>query len=913
MRRKLLLITLGLLLIGRIALAGDLFLVGIENAGQLKLLKELAGHAHGVIGGRFLVELDRDQAQRLSVLGISPELVTSNYAGEMIYLVAPENHRDSVSPEGISILYSAGNSRLARLESGQIAQLRVDGFIVSPMSDKETPFFLESPFLPAPSLASYPCDTLANLVSVDSITSYILRLQAFYSRCVYSDSIDAAGEWLESKFREFGYSTVYPQWFTGLDHYDGGTVTAFNVVCIKPGTTHPDKYIVIGAHYDSYQWHPEDYFHAPGADDNASGTAAVLELARVLKNFDCDYSLIFSPFSAEEVGKVGSDFMARQMRGNNDSVRFMLNFDMIAHDLSPVDTVLITSAINFAYGKIFSEASKRVATMVPDWWPYSSSGSDELSFYEQGFPIVGLSEWDFNPRIHRPPDSSVYLDFSYAEEVVRTYAASLGIINRALDPAYVEIIDRGDGKSLRFKIENCLPDCSYHIFYGPTRGGYSGRYGDSVVLGTGVCSYDAAGLIPGQKYYASAMAVSPDGYSSIELKEDSLAPQINPRPPQFVSVDPDSMYISVVWNANTELDFSHYHLLRRVSVGNWEVVADGTTDTVIIDTDVTAHVTYSYAILAIDNDLNRSDTSRVIAAIPATFDRPLLLVDETTYDAYAPTENQQTQFYNLVLEGVAFDRFNIDDAATRLSRSKAGEYGAIFWSDDDNTAHLLNNSRDSLDWYLGYGANMFLEGWRSVYSVTGPSYLYPGDFFYDHFGLSRVQLNAQPQFVCADGEGDWPALDLNPGAPLYGQISNITVFDAAPNAEVIYRFRSNVPGSYFDGKPVGIGFSTGFAKRVVLGFPIFYLTESSAQALVQRVLAYFAEPTPHYGDVNHDGRVNIQDITFLINYLYKGGPAPSVLNDADANGDCRINIQDITYLIRYLYQSGASPIQGCVG
>jgi hypothetical protein len=98
----------------------------------------------------------------------------------------------------------------------------------------------------------------------------------------------------------------------------------------------------------------------------------------------------------------------------------------------------------------------------------------------------------------------------------------------------------------------------------------------------------------------------------------------------------------------------------------------------------------------------------------------------------------------------------------------------------------------------------------------------------------------------------------------------------------------------------------------VLGFPLYQLTEASAQALVQKVLTYFAEPTPHYGDVTHDGRVNIQDITSLINYLYKGGPAPGVLNDADPNGDCRINIQDITYLIRYLYQSGGEPEQGCV-
>jgi Zn-dependent M28 family amino/carboxypeptidase len=893
-------------------IAGDLYLVKIENSDQLNSIKEMAGHAHGVVNGRFLVELDRDQVQRLSISGVSPELVMSNYAGEKIYLIAPERQRDLVPPKGISFLYSAGNNHLAHLESDQPARLRADGFVVTTLSDKETPFFLESSFLPAPSLTSYPCDTLADLVSMDSISSYIHRLQAFRSRCVYSDSIDAAGEWLESKFHEFGYSLVYPDWFTGTDQFSGGTVTAFNVVCIKPGTTYPNKYIVIGAHYDSYQWYPQDYYHAPGADDNASGTAAVLELARVLKNFDCDYTLIFSPFSAEEVGLLGSGFMAHKMHTNNDSIRFMLNFDMIAHNLNILDSVLVRSSVNHAYGKVFSEASKRVSTMVPYWATAASPSTDEYSFYQQGYPTASMIEWDFNPRIHYPHDSTVYLDFSYAEEVVRTCAASLGIINRALDPVYVKIIDVGDGQSLRFEIINCLPDYSYNIFFGPAPGGSSGGYADTAVIGPGICHFDAAGLIPGQKYYAAAMVISQEGYSSIELKEDTLTPRIVPRSPQLISINPDSMRITVVWKANAELDINHYRLLRRVSVGDWEAVADGITDTVFTDFDVIGHETHSYAVLAFDNDFNMSDTSQVLAGIPATFDWPLLFVDETNAGGINPTETMQSEFYNGMLAGLTFTKVRVDSLKELPKRSDLGQYKTVFWIDDDNANHYFGSEVSAADWYLGYAANMLLAGWKTVYSVTGASYLYPGNFFNDHMGLSRVEMNSMPNFIGADGATGWPDLELKQGEPFYGQMSDITVFQKTSNSEVIYSFRSNVPGGYFDGKPVGIAYNTGFGKRVVLGFPLYYLTEASAQALVQKVLAYFVEPTPHYGDVNHDGRVNIQDITFLINYLYKGGPAPSALNDADANGDCSINIRDITYLIKYLYQSGPAPVVGCV-
>jgi len=62
------------------------------------------------------------------------------------------------------------------------------------------------------------------------------------------------------------------------------------------------------------------------------------------------------------------------------------------------------------------------------------------------------------------------------------------------------------------------------------------------------------------------------------------------------------------------------------------------------------------------------------------------------------------------------------------------------------------------------------------------------------------------------------------------------------------------------------------------------------------------------GDADNDGIVNILDITFLISYLYKGGPAPPCLVEGDANGDCILNILDITYLISYLYKGGPAPI-----
>jgi hypothetical protein len=62
------------------------------------------------------------------------------------------------------------------------------------------------------------------------------------------------------------------------------------------------------------------------------------------------------------------------------------------------------------------------------------------------------------------------------------------------------------------------------------------------------------------------------------------------------------------------------------------------------------------------------------------------------------------------------------------------------------------------------------------------------------------------------------------------------------------------------------------------------------------------------GDANGSGIVNIQDITYLINYLYKSGPKPKPLPAGDATGNGIINIQDITHLINFLYKGGPAPI-----
>jgi Peptidase family M28/Dockerin type I domain len=903
-----------LMLSAPLLLASDLYLINISNSEQVRLLTEVVGMAKGQIEGAFLVDLNITQVSNLRSAGLVPKLLYREYGGESLCLIQSREPGTLKSLEGITPLYSGKQFYLTKAADVDKDRLERRGFVVQIMDNTGIRFSTTEYLLSFLSDEGFPTDTLADLINQDSLLSYVHRLEAFGTRYLYSDSTVPAANWILEKFRDFGYMNAYFDPYLLYTFPDPNGWPCNNVVCYKTGSVNPEKYIVIGAHYDT--WSENTTNLAPGADDNASGTAAVLELARILKNYDNRNTIIFASFAAEEIYpySTGSKHMAGEFYQQGADVTFMLNSDMIGYAPGDVDTAFIFYGNNIFYAPALSAAASRISDL-PSILTQGTLGSDESSFYSRGYAAAWITESinpRTNPHYHLYHDSAIYLDFDFMKRQLRYMAATIGQVDNALSPPDFTFRDGGDGQSLRVEIADCQMENSYTIFYGPDSGTWQGLYPDTIVITPQMCYCDLTGLPEGQTCYVAAQVKNPDGNYSMVLREQSFVPRQIPHPPVLQSVAPDSLSITIVWKPNTELDLKQYRLLRRDSSLPWSTVADGILDTTYRDIDVLGHHDYTYALLAQDDDDNLSDTSATMGAIPASFDYPLLLIDETAFDSYAPAENIQNQFYNFVLNGVPFDKVNIDDTASRLSRSKAGEYGTIYWSDDDNSSRLLNNSLDSLHWYLGYGVNMFLEGWQTVYAITGPSYFYPGNLFYDHFGLSRVQINGQSQFIGADGEGDWPDLDLNPGAPIFGQMSNITVFDAAPNAGIILRFRSNVPGSYFDGKPVGVAYNTGFGKRVVLGFPIFYLTEASAQALVQKVLAYFVEPTPHYGDVNHDGRVNIQDITFLINYLYKGGPAPSALNDADANGDCSINIRDITYLIKYLYQDGAVPVVGCV-
>ena len=65
------------------------------------------------------------------------------------------------------------------------------------------------------------------------------------------------------------------------------------------------------------------------------------------------------------------------------------------------------------------------------------------------------------------------------------------------------------------------------------------------------------------------------------------------------------------------------------------------------------------------------------------------------------------------------------------------------------------------------------------------------------------------------------------------------------------------------------------------------------------------------GDANGDTQTNVGDAVYLINYVFKGGPAPTIASQGDANADCQVNVGDAVYLINYVFKGGSAPECGC--
>jgi hypothetical protein len=261
------------------------------------------------------------------------------------------------------------------------------------------------------------------------MTATVQRLQDFDTRNTYADGDSLAAEWLHARLAALGLETEFDP-FTVVD------APARNVVATQRGTSTPDRIYIICGHYDSTSDEPD--FLAPGADDNASGVAAVLEAARVMSSREFQSTVRYVCFGGEEQGLVGSKhYVENVLVPGGVDVQGVINLDMIAfvHPSYPDwdANVFADSTLSLDLGehvvrtiKDYSTCTEiLVGTSVPAW------GSDHFWFTQYDYPAVfGIdaqfsSAPDWNPHWHQTTDTIDTLELPYMVEFARGATAGL--------------------------------------------------------------------------------------------------------------------------------------------------------------------------------------------------------------------------------------------------------------------------------------------------------------------------------------------------------------------------------------------------------------------------------------------------------------------------------------------------------
>ena len=227
-----------------------------------------------------------------------------------------------------------------------------------------------------------------------------------------------SADWIKAKFEEFGYESVSFEDF--MEDIYGFPTLCRNVVAAKTGSVFPGKQIVVGAHRDAVPG-------SPGADDNGTGTAAVLEIARVMKNIDTEITLIFAAFDAEEQGLNGAWDYANAAAARGDSIIVMLNMDMIGHYTNNWNAY-VSYGFDDYYAQILIDLASSYVGLT-GFPAGTSQGSDHFAFQQNGYDVAYLHEYYFSSVYHTYRDSTSYINFNYVTRMVKSMTALVAQLN----------------------------------------------------------------------------------------------------------------------------------------------------------------------------------------------------------------------------------------------------------------------------------------------------------------------------------------------------------------------------------------------------------------------------------------------------------------------------------------------------
>jgi len=260
------------------------------------------------------------------------------------------------------------------------------------------------------------------------------------------EAINQAVRYIKSMLSEYGYQPIEE---TLGSHITGeeNSYPFVNIIAERRGTGEPLRILELGAHYDTV-------VNSPGADDNASGVAAILEIARVMSVVETKRTVRFCFFALEEYGHDGSYYHVKQLRNRGEKLDGAIILEMIGYATAQPDTQttpvripllfsppttgnFITVVGNFRSGGLGNKFENAAKNHVPEL-PYFSANrvggffkdalrSDHKPYWDHGHRAIMLTDTaNFrNPHYHKASDTPDTLNFDFLHRVTQATTATL--------------------------------------------------------------------------------------------------------------------------------------------------------------------------------------------------------------------------------------------------------------------------------------------------------------------------------------------------------------------------------------------------------------------------------------------------------------------------------------------------------
>jgi len=268
--------------------------------------------------------------------------------------------------------------------------------------------------------------------TLSSVTTNLNEFVGHGVKSVGSPEIDNAKNWLKAKYLSYGYTDIVEDTFV-----TGGNSTT-NIVVTKVGLVYPNTFVIVDGHYDT--------INGVGANDNGSGTALILEIAKQLVNVPTEYSIKFINFSAEETGLNGSQhYVNNVVNATNPKldIRLVLNIDQVGGRSGMTNDTIVCERDTSNPPENNAQSNTMTNELATCIGLYSSLSteisyaysSDYIPFENNGEIITGLYEKNVSPHSHSSTDIIANMDVNYLFEIIKGTTGSVlhfAVANQAL-------------------------------------------------------------------------------------------------------------------------------------------------------------------------------------------------------------------------------------------------------------------------------------------------------------------------------------------------------------------------------------------------------------------------------------------------------------------------------------------------